>query len=221
MTSLKKNIREPVNGITHGIGALLSLVGLIVLLYTAIRAESVSHIVAFSIFGSSMILLYTASSLYHSLPVKEKTLDLFQKLDHAMIYVLIAGSYTPVCLLVLEGTFRWGILITVWSLALLGIIKKFLSMKTPRWISTLLYLGMGWMGVIMFPTLMEKLPYAFLGWIIAGGLAYSLGAVIYGLKKPNPIPGWFGHHEIWHLFVLAGTFSHFWAFYYYLSDYGL
>lgn len=221
MKNLKTYIREPINSLTHGFGAILALAGLILLLYNAIVVQSVSHIVAFSIFGGSMILLYTASTLYHSLPVKEKTLAFFQKLDHSMIYVLIAGSYTPICLIVLDGSWRWGILITVWSLALLGIIKKFMSMKTPRWISNLLYLGMGWMGLILFPTLFEKLPLAFLVWIIAGGTAYSLGAVIYGIKKPNPIPEWFGHHEIWHLFVLAGTFLHFWAFYRYLSGYGL
>lgn len=221
MNTIKKYIREPVNGITHGVGAILAFVGLILLLYDAVVLDSVSHIVAFSIFGASMVLLYTSSSLYHSLPVQEKTLAFFQKLDHSMIYVLIAGSYTPVCLIVLEGSWRWGLFITVWSLAILGIVKKFMSMTTPRWISTLLYLGMGWMGVVMFPELTEKLPLSFLAWIIAGGLAYSLGAVIYGIKKPNPIPDWFGHHEIWHLFVLAGTFSHFWAFYCYLSGYGL
>lgn len=218
---LTRYIREPVNGITHGIGAILSLVGLILLLYEAILEQSVSHIVAFSIFGASMVLLYTSSSLYHSLPVKEKTLIFFQKLDHSMIYVLIAGSYTPICLIVLEGNWKWVIFITIWSLALLGIIKKFISMKTPRWLSTLIYLGMSWMGVVLFPTLFEKLPPAFLGWIVAGGLAYTLGAIIYGVEKPNPIPDWFGHHEIWHLFVLAGTFSHFWAIYAYLPGYGV
>ncbi len=221
LTTIKKYIREPVNGLTHGIGALLSVAGLILLLYEAVIHRSVPHIIAFSIFGSSMVLLFTASSLYHSLPAGKKTLSLFRKLDHSMIYALIAGSYTPICLLVLEGSWKWGILVTVWALALLGIIKKLVSMKTPRWVSTLLYLGMGWMGVLLFPTLYEKLPLAFLAWIIIGGIFYSLGAVIYGLKKPNPIPEWFGHHEIWHLFVMGGTFSHFWAFYGYLSGYGL
>ena len=215
--SIKKYIREPINGLTHGIGALLAIVGLAALLYKAYDAGSISHLVAFAIFGISMVLLYTASSLYHSLHVKEHTLALFQKLDHSMIYVLIAGSYTPVCLIVLEGAWKWGLFITVWTLAALGIIKKFMTMSTPRWISTLLYLGMGWMGVILFPTLYEKLPLAFLGWIIAGGAAYTFGALIYGLKKPNFVPGWFGHHELWHLFVLAGTSSHYWAYYAYLA----
>jgi hemolysin III len=219
MKKILQYIREPINTITHGIGAILAVIGLGVLIYEAIQRGSISHLIAFSIFGLSMILLYTASSLYHALPVKQKTLELLQKLDHSMIYVLIAGTYTPICLLVLEGGWKWGLFATIWSLAIIGIIKKFLWMNAPRWLSTLFYLGMGWLAVIIFPTLMEKLPMAFLVWIGIGGLAYTLGAVIYGIKKPNPIPNWFGHHEIWHLFVMAGTFSHFWAIYYYLPGY--
>lgn len=219
MKKLIRYLREPVNSLTHGAGAILSLVGLILLLYEAIQHGSVSQIIAFSMFGLSMVLLYTASSLYHALPVKEKTLALLQKLDHSMIYVLIAGTYTPICLLVLEGSWKWGLFITIWTLAIVGIIKKFLWMSAPRWLSTLFYLGMGWMAVILFPTLVDKLPLAFMVWISIGGLAYTFGAVIYGIKKPNPIPDWFGHHEIWHLFVLKGTFAHFWAIYWYLPAY--
>lgn len=221
MEKITKYLREPVNSLTHGVGAILSVVALILLVYEALSHGSVSHLVAFSIFGVSMVLLYTASSLYHALHVKEKTLQLLQKLDHSMIYVLIAGSYTPVCLIVLEGSWKWGLFITIWTLAIAGIIKKFLWISAPRWLSTLFYLGMGWLAVIIFPDLLQKLPLAFLGWIAVGGLAYSAGAVIYGIQKPNPIPNWFGSHEIWHLFVLAGTFSHFWAFYAYLPGYGL
>lgn len=216
MSFLKRYIREPVNGITHGIGALLALVGLIVMVYDAATSGTISHIIAFSIFGLSMVLLYTSSSLYHSLKVDDNLLELLKKLDHSMIYVLIAGSYTPVCLLALEGGWKWGVLITVWSLAAIGIVKKFLWTSTPRWLSTLFYLGMGWLAVIIFPELWGTLPQAFLVWVAIGGAAYTIGAVIYGIKKPNLIPEWLGHHEIWHLFVMAGTFSHFWAFYYYL-----
>lgn len=220
MKKLLQHIREPINTLTHGLGAFLAVIGLAVLIYEAIQSGSISHLIAFSIFGLSMILLYTASSLYHALPVKEKTLELLRKLDHSMIYVLIAGTYTPICLLVLEGGWKWGLFTTIWSLAIIGIIKKFLWMNAPRWLSTLFYLGMGWLAVIVFPTLVEKLPMAFMVWIAIGGLAYTLGAVIYGIKKPNPIPNWFGHHEIWHLFVMVGTFSHFWAIYSFLPGYG-
>lgn len=219
MKRLQHYLREPINSLTHGAGAALSLVGLILLQYEAMNRGSVSQLIAFSMFGLSMVLLYSASSLYHALHVEEKTLELFRKLDHCMIYVLIAGTYTPICLLVLEGSWKWGLLTTIWSLAVIGIIKKFLWMHAPRWLSTLFYLGMGWLALIIFPTLMEKLPMAFLVWISTGGLAYTLGAVIYGVQKPNPIPEWFGHHEIWHFFVLLGTFSHFWAIYQYLPGY--
>ncbi len=219
MQFLKKHIREPVNGLTHGIGALLSVAGLVLLLYDAILQGAARHMVAFTIFGCSMVLLYTASALYHSLNVKKKTIHLLRKLDHSMIYVLIAGSYTPICLIVLDQEWKWVAFISVWSFAIGGILKKIFWIDAPEWLSLLLYLGMGWMGVLLFPTLFDKLPLAFLIWIAAGGLAYSIGAIFYGIKKPNPIPGWFGHHEIWHLFVMAGTFAHFWAFWWYLPGF--
>lgn len=217
MNRLKKYIREPVNGITHAIGALLGLIGLIMLLYNAIVAESITKIIAFAIFGTSMVLLYTSSSLYHSLQAKERTLEFFRKLDHCMIYVLIAGSYTPVCLLVLDESWRWIIFSAVWLVAFIGIGKKFIWLTVPKWLSTAFYLAMGWVGVLLFPIMAARLPAAFLIWVVAGGLSYTIGAIIYGIEKPNPIPEWFGHHEIWHLFVMGGTFSHFWAFYWFLS----
>lgn len=219
--AIKRYLREPINSLTHGIGAIAAVAGLVLLLHEATIRGSINQLVAFSVFGLSMIFLYTSSTLFHALPVKEKTLKLLQKLDHSMIYVLIAGTYTPICLLVLEGSWKWGFFTTVWSLAVIGIIKKFLWMDAPRWLSTSFYLGMGWLAVITFPALMDKLPLAFLIWISVGGLAYTLGAIIYGIKKPNPVPDWFGHHEIWHLFVLAGTSSHFWAIYYYLPGYAV
>lgn len=171
-------------------------------------------------YGISMILLYTSSSLYHALPVKKKTLILLKKLDHSMIYVLIAGTYTPICLIVLEGAWKWGFFSTVWIMTIAGILMKIYWINAPRWLSTTFYLIFGWMAVLLFPVLFEKLPMAFLVWIAIGGLAYTIGAIIFYLKKPNPVPNWFGSHEIWHLFVLIGTFSHFWAIYQYLPTYG-
>lgn len=217
MKKIISSIREPINGLTHGLGAVLAVIGFILLLYQAVKDGSTNKIIAFSIFGCSMILLYAASSLYHSLNVKETTLQWLQKADHSMIYVLIAGSYTPVCLLLLEGYWRWIIFCGIWAVALIGIIKKFVWTSVPRWLSTVFYLAMGWFGVLLFPVMADKQPIAFLLWIIAGGLAYTVGAIIYGIEKPNPVPEWFGHHEIWHLFVMAGTFSHFWAFYWFLA----
>jgi hemolysin III len=220
MNKLKRYLREPVNSITHGIGALLSLVALILLLFKAVYYGSMNHIIALSMFGLSMVLLYTSSYLFHALHVKEKTLLLLQKLDHSMIYVLIAGTYTPICLIVLEGSWRWGVFATIWTLALIGIIKKIFWLNSPRWLSTSFYLGLSWLGVIIFPVLLEKLPFAFMAWILIGGFAYTFGAFIYVLRKPNPLPGIFGSHEIWHLFVMSGTFCHFWAIYQFLPAYG-
>ena len=219
MENLQRYFREPINSLTHGAGIILSMIGFALLLYEAIYHESLSQIISFSTYGISMILLYTASSLYHGLPVKEKTLLLLKKLDHSMIYVLIAGTYTPICLIVLEGAWKWGFFSTVWIMAIIGIIIKIYWIHAPRWLSTTFYLLFSYMAVILFPILIEKLPPAFMIWIAVGGVAYTVGAIIFYFKRPNPIPDWFGSHEIWHLFVLVGTFSHFWAIYQYLPAY--
>lgn len=210
-------MREPVNSLTHLIGALLALVGMILLLYHAITSGRILHIIAFAIFGLSMVLLYTSSSLYHMLNVSDRAIRMLRKLDHSMIYVLIAGTYTPICLIVLDGGWRWGLFTSIWGLTAVGILLKLVWFNAPRWLSTVFYLFMGWLSVIIFPMLFDILPLGFMIWIAIGGLAYTLGAIIYGFKKPDPIPNVFGHHEIWHLFVMAGTFAHFWAIYDYLA----
>ena len=127
------------------------------------------------------------------------------------IFVVIAGTYTPFCLLALDGGWRWGLLGLIWSLALCGVLLKALWMDAPRWLSVVLYLGMGWIAVIATPALLRALPPGGIIWVLAGGLVYSAGALVYGLKRPNPVPGVFGFHELWHLFVLAGSACHFWA----------
>ena len=220
MDRIKNYMREPVNGLTHFLGAVLAFGGLILLLDEAVTRGTFSHVVAYSIFGSSMVLLYGASSLYHSLHADEEIISLLQRIDHSMIYVLIAGTYTPICLIVLDDAVGWTFLAIVWSIALGGIIKKFLYPSLPHAFSVFLYFLMGWAGVLLFPTLLDKLPVAFLLWIGVGGLSYTVGAIIFGIQKPDPVPGWFGFHEIWHLFVMAGTSAHFWAIYHYLSTYG-
>lgn len=221
MRRLKKYIREPVNGLTHGSGIVLSVAALFFLLNEGFRVGTGNQVVAFAIFGICMILLYTASTLYHSLKARDKTIRLLQKVDHSMIYIMIAGSYTPICLIVLQGTFRWLVLGIVWMYALAGILKKFFWKNPPPWLSIVSYLLMGWMGVLLLPALLERLPQAFFYWLLAGGIAYSAGTLFLGFKKPVLVPGWVGPHEIWHLFVMAGTFSHFWAFYLYLPGFGL
>ncbi len=215
--SFFKKFREPVSGFTHLFGVLLSVIGLILLVYQAVQSGNLTHILAFSVYGVSLILLYLASSLYHLLPVSEKAIIRLKKFDHMMIYVLIAGTFTPFTLIALRGEMKWGLFTTVWVLAFIGIIVKLLWINAPRWLSTSFYLGMGWLGVAMFPELIHRFSIYGIYWIAMGGLFYTIGAVIYAIKKPNPFPEIFGFHEIWHIFVLLGSFCHFWSIYMYLS----
>jgi hemolysin III len=164
---------------------------------------------AFTIYGSSLILLYSISFLYHSLPVEGPRLKMLRTLDHIAIYFLIAGTYTPVALLTLDSRLGQGLLVVVWLIALLGIPFKLLYLDAPVWLSTATYLAMGYLALIAIVPLTEAVSLPGLFWLVAGGLAYTLGAVIYSGRRPDPFPGRFGHHEIWHLLVLAGSACHF------------
>jgi hemolysin III len=207
----KRRLREPVNGLTHLAAGLLAFVGLIVLLAAAASARRIDQLVAFGIYGVSLISLYIASALYHLLPLSPAGVARLRRLDHMTIFVLIAGTYTPFCLLALDGGWRWGLLSLIWGLALGGVLLKLLWMEAPRWLSVVLYLGMGWVAVIAVPALFRAVPAEGMAWVLVGGVAYSAGALVYGLKRPNPLPGVFGFHEVWHLFVVAGSACHFWA----------
>jgi hemolysin III len=213
----KKRLREPINGITHAAGGLLAALGLGVLLATAASSGRLDQLVAFGVFGLSLIALYAASALYHLLPLSPSGVARLRTLDHMAIFVLIAGTYTPFCLLALDGAWRWGLLALIWGLALCGVLLKLLWMDASRWLSVLLYLGMGWVAVIAAPALLRAVPPDGITWILAGGLVYSAGALIYGLKRPNLLPGTFGFHEVWHLFVIAGSACHFWAVLHYVA----
>jgi hemolysin III len=207
----KMGLREPVNGLTHVAGGLLASVGLVVLLATAASAGRADQLVAFGVFGFSLITLYAASALYHLLPLSPAGMARMRRLDHMTIFLLIAGTYTPFCLLALEGVWGGGLLGLIWGLALCGIVLKLLWMDAPRWLSVALYLGMGWVALVAAPAVFRAVPAGGMAWVLGGALAYSAGALIYGLKRPNPIPGVFGFHELWHLFVMAGSACHFWA----------
>jgi hemolysin III len=213
----KKRLREPINGITHAAGGLLAALGLGVLLATAANSGRLDQLVAFGVFGLSLIALYAASALYHLLPLSPSGVARLRTLDHMAIFVLIAGTYTPFCLLALDGAWRWGLLALIWGLALCGVLLKLLWMDASRWLSVVLYLGMGWVAVIAAPALLRAVPPDGITWILAGGLVYSAGALIYGLKRPNLLLGIFGFHEVWHLFVIAGSACHFWAVLHYVA----
>jgi hemolysin III len=154
------------------------------------------------------------------LPLSPEGVAKLRLLDHVAIFVLIAGTYTPFCLLALDGGWRWGLLALIWGLALCGVLLKLLWMGAPRWLSVILYLGMGWVAVIAAPALLQAVPAGGMAWVLAGGLVYSAGALVYGFKRPNPIPGSFGFHELWHLFVIAGSACHFWAVLRYVAPLG-
>ncbi|MFN1835536.1 PAQR family membrane homeostasis protein TrhA [Balneola sp. MJW-20] len=210
--------REAFNTWSHLLGAIVAVIWTFFLILKADGADT-GEMAAYWIYGISVVLMFWSSALYHTLNAPDNVLEHFRRFDHILIYVVIAGSYTPTCAIPLEGPWARWMLIGIWSFAILGILKKTLWMNAPRWFSTALYLLMGWVALILFPMIWDILPHAFTYWIIIGGLFYTIGAVIYGIRKPNPIPGHFGFHEIWHLFVLGGAFSHFWAIYQYLPGF--
>lgn len=210
--------REPFNAYSHYLGALIAVIWLVLLMLKASESPT-GYKISFLVYGISVILMFLSSGIYHTLNVQNKTEELFRMFDHILIYVVIAGSYTPMCAILLEGGWQWGMLLGIWLFALGGVLKKIFWLNAPRWFSTLIYLLMGWVSVIILPIVWNVLPHAFVYWIALGGFFYTAGAVIYGIQKPNPIPGYFGFHEIWHLFVLGGAFSHYWAIYTYLPGF--
>jgi len=211
-----KIFREPINALSHGAGAVGSIVALTLMVVFAYLRADVWHVVSFSIFGASLIFMYTSSFLYHALKISENALAVLRRIDHIMIFMLIAGSYTPICLVPLRGPWGWSLFVMVWGFAVIGIFLKIFFMNAPRWISTLIYLVMGWLCMVVIYPLVTTLDPMALFWLGLGGLFYSVGAVGYALKKPNPFPGIFGFHEIWHCFVILGSVCHFWLAFKYL-----
>ena len=210
MCICEKKLREPVNAISHGAGALGAVIALtLMVVFAAIRADH-WHVISFAVFGSTLILMYMSSFFYHAVRVSEKALAVFRQVDHIMIFMVIAGSYTPLCLIPLRGPWGWTLFGTVWGIAVAGIFLKLFFMGAPRWISTLIYLSMGWLCVVAIYPLVNTLSPMALLWMALGGLFYSVGAIVYALKRPNPFPGIFGFHEIWHCFVILGSACHFW-----------
>lgn len=214
LINIIKKIKDPVSCLTHMAGAIASIIGLVFLLQDALKTGQTSAVVGFSIFGASLILLYTASTVYHMLDISEKVNKTLRKVDHMMIFVLIAGTYTPICLIALKGTWGWTILSVIWTVGIAGMILKIVWIDAPRWVSTAIYIIMGWMIVIAIYPLSKVMPQGGLMLLGAGGLFYTVGAVIYGFKWPKFNFKYFGFHDIFHIFVLAGSLSHFFMMYY-------
>jgi hemolysin III len=202
-----KKLREPVNSLTHWAGAILALAGLIALLIVGWGTPI--KVISLIIYGVSLIFLFSASATYHMVQAKDKALEIFRKIDHAAIFCLIAGTYTPFCLNAFTGFWKWGMLIIIWSLALIGIVMKVFIIRTPRWLNAGIYVAMGWLCVGASGQLLAAVPAWVLIWLIAGGVIYTLGAIVYSTKMFNFVPGVFGFHEVWHIFVLLAAAAHF------------
>ncbi len=211
--------REPGSAITHFIGMMLAMFATVPLLVKAGLTSGGRSFMAMAVFMASMVLLYGASAAYHSVNISGKGLRIFRKLDHMMIFVLIAGSYTPVCLIVLGGQQGYTLLSLVWGIALVGMIIKACWITCPKWFSSVIYIAMGWVCLLVFGQLLDTLPTAAFLWLLAGGIIYTVGGVIYALKLPifNNRHRNFGSHEVFHLFVMAGSICHFIFMYFYVA----
>lgn len=209
--NLSEHIKDPGSAITHFIGMLMAIFAAVPLLIKAAHEPSRIYIISIAIYAASLILLYAASTTYHTFDRSKKVNTILKKIDHMMISVLIAGSYTPICLLVLKGRTGIILLTIVWTFAIAGILIKAFWVYCPKWISSVLYIGMGWTCVLAFTQLLNTLSPAAFDWLLAGGIIYTVGGVIYALKLPifNSRHKYFGSHEIFHLFVMAGSACHF------------
>ncbi|PJI07454.1 MULTISPECIES: PAQR family membrane homeostasis protein TrhA [Clostridium] len=209
-------LKDPVSGLTHLAGAVLSVIALIFMIYHSISLNSKTSIVASLVFGFSLILLYSASASYHLINVSKKITAVLRRIDHMMIFVLIAGTYTPICLITLTGKTGNIILFSIWAVAILGIVLKLVWFNAPRWLYTLFYIAMGWLVVFAFAPISKIMALPGIVFMVLGGIVYSLGGVIYALKWPIRNGKYFGFHEIFHIFVMAGSAFHFIMIYSYV-----
>jgi hemolysin III len=214
---LNSYIREPINGLTHLAGAILSFIGLLAMVIKASMVTSSAVAIASSIaFGVSMILLYSASATYHMVIAKDKVIAFLRRLDHSMIFVLIAGSYTPFCLVSLNGTTGWVIFSIVTLVAVCGVIFKMVWFNCPRWLSTVLYIAMGWIIVLAFSPLSEAMSFHGVFLLLLGGIFYTVGGIIYAVKPKFLEFKHMGFHEIFHIFIMMGSMAHFLSVYLYV-----
>jgi len=204
--TLRPHTSEWFNALSHGTGALMAVLGMALLMQ---RAQSVPAQIAFFIYGVSLIVLMVSSTVYHSLLHRERVRVVLQRIDHISIYLLIAGTYTPPCVMSVPP--RWGmpLLALVWVIAAAGTVLTIWMPERSRIWSVALYLAMGWAVVLVLPALLEHVPPGGLWLLVSGGLAYTLGAIIYAARRPDPLPAWFGFHGLWHVLVLAGAALHF------------
>ncbi len=204
-------IKDPGSAITHFVAMLLAAAAAAPLLLKAWRGEGQMHVTALAIFILSMVGLYGASTIYHTLDISPKINRLLRKIDHMMIFILIAGTYTPVCMIVLGDRTGWSLLALVWGIAAVGILINACWITCPKWFSSLIYIAMGWVCILAITKIIQALPKAGFLWLLAGGIIYTLGGIIYAMKLPlfNNRHRYFGSHEIFHLFVMGGSLCHY------------
>ncbi len=203
--------RDPISAISHLSGAAAALVGLLALLRST--DDQLGWTISLVVYGLSLFLLFLASGVYHAVNASPRVTQILRKLDHSAIYLLIAGTYTPFCVMAFSGFWKWGLLAIIWGLAAAGIVTKVFFIHAPRWITAGVYVVMGWLSVFAIREMLIALPGETIGWLFAGGVTYTLGAVVYITKRLDFVPGKFGFHEVWHLFVLLGALAHFIAVY--------
>ena len=210
-SKIQEHVKDPGSAITHFIGMLMAIFAAVPLLIKAAQEPERIYIISIAVYAASLVLLYAASTTYHTFGRSERVNRILKKIDHMMISVLIAGTYTPVCLLVLERKIGLILLAIVWSFAIAGILLKAFWVFCPRWVSSVLYIGMGWTCVLAFTQILNSLSTAAFVWLLAGGLIYTAGGVIYALKLPifKKTYKYFGNHELFHLFVMGGSACHF------------
>ena len=207
---MEKYLREPINGLTHFIGAVLSLFALIAMIIKVYeRGSSTITFISVLFFGVSMILLYSASATYHSVIANDKVIKALKRLDHSMIFILIAGSYAPFCLVALNGKIGFNLFLAVTICAIVGIAFKLWWVTCPRWLSSTMYIGIGWFAIVAIYPMSQVLSMIGLMWLVLGGLMYTAGGVIYALKSEKIKIWLFGRHEIFHVFIMLGTLCHF------------
>lgn len=200
-------LSEPVSGLMHLFAAAAAVVGVLLLLY--LGRGNLSMQLALLVYGTSLVLMLSASAAYHLMLGTPSRDRLLRKLDHSAIYLLIAGTYTPICLYFFKGFWQWGIVIVIWAMALTGIVVKLVVLDAPRWITAAVYLVMGWMALLALPQILAAMPLPAIVWLILGGILFSIGAVVYVTRTPDWYPGVFGFHEVWHIFVILGCLCHY------------
>ncbi len=210
---------EIINTVTHMVGAIFSLLGMVLLIVLSSSKGDPWKIAAFSIYGFSLLLLFLASTFHHGLDLSPRLNQFFRLFDYLAIYILIAGSYTPICLIINRNIWGWSTFGVVWTIAAVGITVKSIFPEIPRWVSHTLYLSMSWVGIVLMVRSISVFGLGGFTLLLGGGVFYTAGAAIYYFEKPNPIPGKFGFHEIWHLFVLSGALLHFLFMYFIVLPY--